>query len=131
MTRRAMETRTGRALFAALMLLALAMRVAIPAGFMPAATGEGVTVLICTGDGMQARVIPVAGQHSDGAAPKGGQGACTFAAALGSGITSQAQSIEILLPFPVFIAIGAAIADLTVHRLAAPPPPSQGPPART
>lgn len=129
MTRRMITGRTGRALFAALMVLVLAVRIVVPTGFMPTATGEGMIVSICTGDGPMTKLIKLGQDHSSDER-KDGQGPCTFAGTLGAGFAVEAFQIAQALPFADAPILGAAIADLTVHRLAAPPPPSHGPPAR-
>lgn len=128
--RRFMQTsRTGRPLFAVLVLLALAMRVAVPAGFMPTATDRGVVVSICTGDGVLSHVIDL-GDKGSGEKQQGGQGHCLFASATGGTLAPDPLGDVRMLWMPAVLTLGAAVAHLTVHRLAAPPPPSQAPPAR-
>jgi hypothetical protein len=55
---------------------------------------------------------------------------CAFATGLGHSLLANAE-LTTILPFVygLTIFVGTAIADLTISRLAAPPPPSQGPPA--
>lgn len=130
MMRRMIQTSKGRVLFAALMLLALVMRIAVPAGFMPAATGDGVVVSICTGDGPLTRVLDLGEKKHSKDPQQNSQGFCTFAASLAGGLASEPVALPLTRLFNVAPMLGAAIADLTVHRLAAPPPPSQAPPVR-
>ncbi|PSO10583.1 MULTISPECIES: DUF2946 family protein [unclassified Sphingobium] len=120
-----------RGLFALLMLCALAIRIAIPTGFMPTQGADGIVISLCTGQGAVKAVLPLdkGGQPSDHHQSQGGE--CNFAAGLGGGLLTPVLSLLPLLPVPVASQVtDRAIADLTVHRLAAPPPPSQGPPAR-
>lgn len=130
MIRRMIQASAGRAIFAALMLLALVMRMAVPTGFMPTASGDGVIVSICTGDGPLTRVIDLGDKKHSKDPQQNSQGFCTFAASLGGGLASEPPALPLSLPFALAPMLGTAIADLTVHRLAAPPPPSQGPPMR-
>lgn len=125
------QSQAGRGLFALLMLCALAIRVAIPTGFMPTQSIHGIVISFCTGHGAVKAVLPIekGGEPADHQKSKGGE--CTFAAGLGGGLLNAAASAPwtpsaLLAP----LVSSRAIADLTVHRLAAPPPPSQGPPAR-
>lgn len=122
-------SRIGRPLFAALVLLALAIRVAVPTGFMPTATERGVVVSICTGEGVLSHVIDLGDQDS-GAKQQGGQSHCLFASAFGGALLPDLAGEARQLWMPALVSLGTAIAHLTIHRLAAPPPPSQAPPAR-
>lgn len=124
------ESRGGRSILAVLFALALAIRIAIPTGFMPAAAPGGIVITVCSGMGETKAFIPIEKEgdqdrHSTAETP------CTFAAGLGSGLTTPnaAVSAPLLSPFAA-VPASRAIADLTVHRLAAPPPPAHGPPAR-
>lgn len=121
-------SQTGRDLFAVLLLCVLAIRIAIPVGFMPTATAGGLTFSVCAESGLGKLT---AGQ--DDPAQKQHQGAkdCAFAIALGGGlIGADAPALPPEAPRFAYIPETRAIADLTVHRLAAPPPPAQAPPAR-
>jgi hypothetical protein len=120
-----------RGIFALLILCALAIRVAIPVGYMPTQSIHGIVISLCTGEGAVKAVLPIEKkgdpQHHQGKS----DGPCAFAAGLGGPLLDH-PLIDLIAPvrrdfgFPVM----RAIADLTVHRLAAPPPPSQAPPAR-
>lgn len=111
-----------------LALLALAVAVIVPPGFMPAAAGHGSPLVICTGHGPATQMgLDKSARH--GKAGKA-DGPCVFA---GHGLAPPLSIAEALLiaqaPHPRSIA--PAMPDLLPGRgLAAPPPPSQGPPAR-
>lgn len=117
----------GRGIFAALLLLALSVRLVVPTGFMPVATSYGIIVSLCSGAGPTEIFIELgkkdsAPQHSAADSP------CAFAG-LGAGLANEPPALPpTVLPMPAIIILGRAIADLTVHRLAAPPPPAIGPP---
>ena len=118
-----------------MLLCALAIRVAIPTGYMPTQGADGILVSLCTEQGIVQAVLPIgkSGQpaQDDGDHGKAKDGACTFAAGLGGALL--AATVSGIAPAPMAFApqrADNAIADLTVHRLAAPPPPAQAPPAR-
>lgn len=111
-----------------LLTLTLALRVLLPAGWMPA-IGDGQYITICSGMG-EARVwIDADGtvhKSSDGGTANN-LGPCGFAAASAAfGLPGPAISLlpmltaAVLLPIAVVYTIGLG--------LAAPPPPSIGPP---
>jgi hypothetical protein len=121
-----------RSAFVALAFLALALQLLFPAGFMAAQAGEvthGLPVVICTGQGqvvVDSAALP--GHAHDKPAPAKSMAACPFA---GHATADTAAA-------PIVIAAPAAYAALTAEvlpsaatpglGLAAPPPPSQGPP---
>jgi hypothetical protein len=128
MTRTRFLIGTHRHIALALVVLALFARLAVPAGYMPESTSQGMVISMCTGQGAVSVTLP--GEHKAPLQHKTGtEMPCAFAAGLGNAIAS---SVGILVA-PLFVAFalptGRAIADLTVNRLAAPPPPSQAPPA--
>jgi hypothetical protein len=114
-----------------ILCLALAMRLAIPAGFMPDSSHSGYHITLCTGEGMVSAWVDAAGKiHHDKQGPqKSGDQKCAFAGLAGAldvpaaiarlePITGQ----EFVAPArPEHVAIGQG--------LAAPPPPATGPPA--
>lgn len=121
---------SGTPLAAAVILLALALRVLAPAGFMPDYGSQGLVLRLCSGQGAQS-VIIVPGKSTPDDRQQARADACLFAAAPGQDLVLPAElpMAAALLPrLPVVFA--KAIAHLTVHRLAAPPPPSQAPPAQ-
>ncbi len=122
--------RSGRsaALGAVLALLALAMNLISPPGFMTASGPAGPTIVICTGHGPATapRQGGEPGHHPGHRSDRGG--ACAFAGhgLAGAPPTAGAASTAGFTAAPP---AAAAIADLAPGRgLAAPPPPPRGPP---
>ncbi len=127
----------ARGLLAALALLVLGIQMIAPTGFMPVRTERGVVVTLCTGQGAinvlvardQAPDADHRGGHrgDDGMA---GQQHCPFAASMQPVVPPLALAD---LPLPAwqlsFGTIAFALKSGIIARLAAPPPPSSGPPA--
>jgi hypothetical protein len=126
MIRGAIRSVAWRGVALTLIVMALALRIAVPQGVMADAAAGGFALVICTGHGPL-----VVDQPSSPKAPaqKSADGLCAFA------VTGAAA------PPPALVALAntAALyvqAPLNVHALdlapgrglAAPPPPSQGPP---
>lgn len=122
---------------AALALLVLAIQLVAPSGFMPMRTESGVVVTLCTGQGAVNVVVDrimfdrdgTSGKHRpDDGAP--GQQHCPFAASVQPLVPPLVVAD---LPLPAwqlgFGAIAFALKTGLIARLAAPPPPSSGPPA--
>ena len=120
-----------RNLAAALIVLALALRVIIPSGFMPSSE-RGFALTICTGMDTQTVWMDKSGKlHKED--PSKGKSVehqpCAFAgAAMAADVLSadfQVAMAPVALAIPVFakreVSIGAG--------LAAPPPPAIGPPS--
>ena len=119
----------ARGLVAAAMLLALLMRVAVPAGFMTTSVDGKLVVQLCTGTGPATMTLDIG---KDAPAPdkhKAADSPCAFSGGYAGGLIDTALP-TMLAPAMALLQLvnGAAIADLTVHRLAAPPPPAIGPP---
>jgi len=134
----ASAARTGawRHVWMTLAVLALAMKVMIPSGFMAAPTQTGgITLVICTGHGplkIESEGARQGGAGKRAPADKPGHDApCVFA---GHGAAAPAPEpvpteVARLAPAPSSAAPAPA-RDLTPGRgLAAPPPPSRGPPS--
>jgi hypothetical protein len=122
------ESRALRGLLAVMCALVLAIRLGAPAGFMPTATAQGVVVTLCSGGEPQSITVDLgtkapAQKHQAADAP------CAFAAAPAVALAGLDAPAPIGPASPRQAAPGRAIAHLTPHRLAAPPPPAQGPPA--
>ena len=124
----------ARGLLAALALLVLAIQIIAPSGFMPVRTDSGVIVTLCTGQGAVNVMVdrdqaPMHNGHQpdDG---MGGQQHCPFAASVQPAVPPLVLAD---LPLPAwqlaFGAIAFALKTGIIARLAAPPPPSSGPPA--
>ena len=104
--------------------LALLVQVAAPPGFMVAGGPQGPALVVCTGHGplMAPRHGKIPGQANNTVCPFAGH------------VAAPTPSLEPVHP-PLALAFEAApvqpMADLAPGRgLAAPPPPSQGPPLR-
>ena len=124
------DSKAGKSLFAIAVLLALSLRILIPTGFMPTVGSQGLVVELCSGISGKTITIDLGKKFPGEKQQHTADSPCAFAASLGHGLLSAAE-LPIILPFVYGLTIfaGTVIADLTVHRLAAPPPPSQGPPA--
>lgn len=127
------QSERARALLAALALLVLAIQLIAPSGFMPVRTERGVVVTLCTGTGPVNVVVPRGtapdkdGHHPDDGMT--GQQHCPFAASVQPVVPPL---IAADLPLPAwqlaFGPIAFALKTGLIARLAAPPPPSLGPP---
>jgi hypothetical protein len=110
-----------------LALLALFLQGVTPAGFMLARDDGRATIVICTGHGAATSLADLAGHPAK--SPKSQTDApCAFA---GHGVAAS-PPLAALIARPIgrrSAPLAAARFDLTPGRgLAAPPPPSQGPP---
>lgn len=131
LTTRIRQSAYARRVFALLLLCGLAIRVAIPTGYMPVADAHGITISFCTGQGAVKAFLPIPPRedghdhHGPAAQP------CPFAAGLGGPLLDPADPALAVSQASTFDAPpGSAMADLAVHHLAAPPPPAQAPPSR-
>lgn len=122
-----MQGRTS--LFAIVMLLALSLRILLPAGYMPSTTPDGLVLELCSGAGGATFLAADEGSgEDDGPAAK--DVGCVFATNPGHLIAApQAVSCTVPVSYGAVLSMGGPIADLTINRLAAPPPPACGPPA--
>jgi len=119
--------RYGRGLAAFLAAMALVLQVLLPNGFMVARTGDGATITICTGHGSLLVHPDDRGKPSKSPKQTGGC-VCAFAGH-GGGAPAIAPTIALGARVEPVSAPSSAVADLLPGRgLAAPPPPSQGPP---
>jgi hypothetical protein len=116
-----------RGLFAALLALALGLRILIPAGFMPLVSADGVSVTLCSGTDAGNVTVDLGKKPVD--RPQDA-GPCSFGAGLAAGLLPVA-AVLLLLPLPEPPALPQL--PLRAQRLApqpaAPPPPAIGPPA--
>lgn len=133
------QHRALRALFGALVALVLLTRLLAPSGFMPVMTSEGVMVTLCTGQGAVKVMIArdqtpesrIAGDEYRGSQDNGtpANDHCAFAGAAALP-TLPVQDVFAILPVwhlptgPIAFALRTG----WIARLAAPPPPSSGPP---
>jgi hypothetical protein len=128
MTHAAHGSGPWKGLGALIALLSLVVGVLSPPGFMMAARGGAPTVIICTGHGPAAMPMGQAGsgQHHGGKSSHGG--VCPFA---GHGLTTAPPTMAGVVQATIALEAGSARreVDLAPGRgLAAPPPPSRGPP---
>lgn len=123
------EARSARSIFVVLFALVLAIRITIPTGYMPTVAPSGIVITVCTGMGQTKTFLPIE-KDGDQDRHSAAEGPCTFAAGLGGGLVPTTHAHPEPVALPPAAAVSRVIADLTVHRLAAPPPPAIGPPAR-
>ncbi|MDR3508676.1 MAG: hypothetical protein P4L64_12330 [Caulobacteraceae bacterium] len=118
-----------RGAFIALALIAFVVRALVPAGFMVAQAqgGQGPAIVICTGHGPL--TLAVQGEHKAPPAKSRGDAPCVFTA-LGAPLASPSIP-DLARPAAIIASVSTPMpADLLPGRgLAAPPPPSQGPPS--
>jgi hypothetical protein len=120
----------GEAAVAAALFLVLFARILVPSGYMPVATANGVLVTLCTGNGPVEMLLDLGRDHAPAKHDSSGMDApCAFAG-MGGGTLAAAPVLAVFVAIEAGRTLSRAIADLTVHRLAAPPPPAIGPPAR-
>jgi hypothetical protein len=124
------QSESARGLLAALALLVLAIQLIAPSGFMPVRTDRGIVVTLCTGQGAINVLVDrgKAPHRQDDSAPV--QQHCAFAASVQPAVPPLVLAD---LPLPAWqLAFGPIAFPLKtglIARLAAPPPPSSGPPA--
>lgn len=129
------ESDAARGLLAALALLVLGIQLIAPSGFMPVRTERGLVVTLCTGQGAVNVVVdrdvgPHGDHDSDDDQGAPAQQHCPFAASVQPVLPPL---ILADMPLPAwqlaFGPIAFALKTGLIARLAAPPPPSSGPPA--
>jgi hypothetical protein len=108
-------------------VLALVAQVIVPPGFMVARSGDAPTIVVCTGHGPW-MAMPEEASRPGKARPSDQNHSCVFA-----GHGAIAPPPAVLAPahaqMDYGVTPGAPIRDLRPGRgLAAPPPPSRGPP---
>jgi hypothetical protein len=114
---------------AALIALALAMKLAVPAGFMPVERAGTIVVMVCTGMGQQQVEIDVPGMpvKEDGATRAAGQ-PCAFAG-LGLDMLPGVDAVLLAGALAFILALGfAGVAVVRVERVRQLWPPLRGPP---
>jgi hypothetical protein len=140
-TTRAMltEIRSGRAipggLALALIACALFLRILVPQGWMPVASHHGWQLAPCSGAGPVASAAPMAGgaHHGHTKSPPAGHDGSAESPCVYAGLTQALDSwagADIRLPqaAPAALAAATVAATAVSGKLAAPPPPSTGPP---
>lgn len=119
----------GQRLALVLVALALLVRVAIPQGWMPVAQADGFGFAICSGSGPAAGWVDLDGSGEHKPDKSAHDHPCAFAGM--SAPLLGGADVSVALPAPAVAAIPSAahLAAAIGHGLAAPPPPSTGPPA--
>lgn len=115
----------------ALLALALALRVLVPAGWMPA-EGQGVAITLCSGEGAVPAWVDAQGKihKHDPAQGSMADHPCAFAGMGAPMLGGEVPAPPLALPVPRDEIAGLAIAPAAIGQgLAAPPPPATGPPA--
>ena len=121
--------RLGARLAACLAAAALALPIALPPGFMPARTDGGPAIVICTGHGPWPARLDDHGRPAKPPARNQG-GVCVFACHGGVAPAPAAPAAVALTAVVNAAEPSIEARDLQPGRgLAAPPPPSQGPPS--
>lgn len=130
MNGRLQHLRTGQGLLGLLLFCAIALRLAVPAGYMPSFSEGRVTLIVCSASGSREMAVDFGDADKDQKQTGGSD--CIFASGLGGGLLPPAPWIFAAASLPAANhLLQRAIADLTPHRLAAPPPPALGPPPRS
>jgi hypothetical protein len=121
---------THRRWAALLLFAALALRIMMPAGFMPVATGKTVTIALCTGTGPVPVTLHIPGEpgkgdsHRDGAAQP-----CAYAALGGPALAAADPALLAAALLFAFV-LALLSTDLRLPRFGAYlRPPLRGPPA--
>lgn len=130
-----MSFMTGRAMPAqrhwpafALVLLALLLRAAIPAGYMLGADASGsVVVEPCSGQAAAPPMRHGAGHHDHG---QKSEMPCPFGVLGAPAMPSAAPVVAAMAMAPAPAPISVLLPTPRLPRPAAPPPPATGPPAR-
>lgn len=115
----------------ALLALALALRVLVPAGWMPA-QGQGLAITICSGNGAETAWVDAQGKihKHDPAQGSMADHPCAFAGMGAPMLGGDVPAPPLALPLARDEIASLAQAPATIGQgLAAPPPPATGPPA--
>lgn len=123
-TRATLRTRIALTLLG----LALALRVLVPAGWMPANEGRGFAITLCSGSAMHTAWVDAEGKVHKQAPAQGGDQHCAFAG-LGTPMLGSDFPAPVLQPARADAAPAVSEALASIGQgLAAPPPPATGPP---
>lgn len=123
----------NRMLAGALIALALAMKLLVPSGFMPAVADGRIIVSLCSGAGPAKMVMPLPGmEHGKSGDSQHGKSEqpCAFS---GFSAPSLAAADPVLLALAILFVMALASCRLARRSTAAPSylrPPLRGPPAR-
>lgn len=119
----------NRAGLAVLAMLALLLQLAVPQGFMVARDAGQPVIVICTGHGPL--LAPADDRGLPAKAPKPKPSAmCAFAGHGGTPMPTRALALAEVRFEPAVAVAPPSLSATPGRGLAAPPPPSQGPPTR-
>lgn len=113
-----------------LVAFALLLRIAVPAGWMPAAAGSGYAITLCTGMGAISAWVDDEGRvHKEKPADAQSDQPCVFSGFSAALDLPALDGTLVVPPLAIVTLFVLPIASVTIGRgLAAPPPPSTGPP---
>lgn len=124
------DSQTGKSLYAIAMLLALYLRILIPAGYMPTFSAQGIVVELCSGESGKTIIIDLGSKPENEKQKHAADSPCVFAAGLGHTLLTHAAPLYAPPAIYGGTVVGIiARARFAAIRLAAPPPPAQGPPS--
>lgn len=113
-------------------MLALAMKLLVPAGFMPVLGTNGVTIVICSGSGPMTMTMAMPGMATPGGdhdAPAKHDAPCAFAG-LAAPSLGGADVIQLAIALAAILALGVLFTPLAQRPVwAFLRPPLRGPPA--
>lgn len=117
----------------AIVALALAMKLLVPAGFMPTVSNGRIVVSICSGTGPMTMVVAMPGMahHAPADTPRHDEGASAPCAYAGLMAPSLAAIDPLLLAIALFVAMALALRPVAPPLVAVPArvrPPLRGPP---
>ena len=113
-------------------VLALAVRMVLPAGWMPLVSNGQATITLCTGAGMVEAWVDADGKlHKEAPVKKHvGDQPCAFAGVGAATDVPAFANVSLALPFIAQPALAFAFNNVAIGLgLAAPPPPAIGPPS--
>ncbi|MEG3146479.1 DUF2946 family protein [Sphingomonas sp. RT2P30] len=112
--------------------LALAMKVLVPAGFMPVFGAKGVAIVICSGSGPMTATMAMPGMATPGGdhdAPGKHEAPCAFAGLAAPGL-GGADIIQLAIALAAIVAFGVLFTPIARRPIwAFLRPPLRGPPA--
>ena len=115
----------------ALVVLAVFLRILVPAGWMPATSGNGYAITLCTGIGSISAWVDDKGKiHKEAPAKAKTDHPCAFAGfSAAMDLPAWENGLAITPHVAAYLHAPLATAAAVGRGLAAPPPPPTGPPA--
>lgn len=124
--------RSHRAIAALVVALALAMKLAVPAGFMPTMADGRIVVAVCSGAGSTTMIVEIPGLKHERGDTGGGakhEPPCAFA---GLSMPALAGADPVLLAIAILFVMAMALRPVAALRVVQPQflrPPLRAPPA--